>query len=321
MRYLFQRVIHNEHGWISPSSGRLNYADDGGYLKENGFGHEDWNFSNDKCPDGHVYGYTYYIPKHPDGPFNIFFAYYDKGEGWALGGYYEHAQFIESGATFPTAILQRRASEIKDLAANQSLGGEYLGKSIKQLAKRLQSKQDIYRWRVLPENIHRMQQPIRLPTSLTSRFGAYFTRPTELTKDEWDKLVSYSAKFTDRPSEDNYSDGGDIEFPEGTEYEAMHKRRERSRQLVTLAKAQFKSKHGRLYCEACGFDFQKNYGSVGEGFIEAHHIIHVSQLKAGAKTNVSDLALVCSNCHRMLHRKRPWLSIPALRKLLKQASG
>jgi predicted HNH restriction endonuclease len=33
-------------------------------------------------------------------------------------------------------------------------------------------------------------------------------------------------------------------------------------------------------------------------------------------TKVEDIALVCSNCHRMLHRKRHWLSINELKQLL-----
>ncbi|MDJ1631928.1 hypothetical protein QNN00_22945 [Bacillus velezensis] len=31
---------------------------------------------------------------------------------------------------------------------------------------------------------------------------------------------------------------------------------------------------------------------------------------------MSDLILVCSNCHRMLHRKRPWPTIKELRQIL-----
>jgi putative restriction endonuclease len=89
---------------------------------------------------------------------------------------------------------------------------------------------------------------------------------------------------------------------------------------VVLAKENFRRKHGRLFCEACDFDFSRKYGNVGDGFIEVHHITPVSELPPGAKTSVEDLVLVCSNCHRILHRRRPWLTIPGLRVLLKQAS-
>ena len=63
-------------------------------------------------------------------------------------------------------------------------------------------------------------------------------------------------------------------------------------------------------------DLSKTYGDLGEGFIECHHKVPVSELKPGAKTKLSDLAVLCANCHRMLHRRRPWLSVDELRRHL-----
>lgn len=106
-------------------------------------------------------------------------------------------------------------------------------------------------------------------------------------------------------------------FPEGKLKEKLHLARERNQELVRQAKAQAMTRDGSLKCACCGFDFLKNYGEVGRGFIEAHHTKPISQLhEDGEETNVEDLALVCSNCHRMLHRKRPWLKIDELSKLL-----
>jgi predicted HNH restriction endonuclease len=269
---------------------------------------------------GHVHAYMYYQPKDTRGPFNILFATYDKGEGWGLGGFYENASFDIDGATFPSQVLRRRAQELKVLDAAESLGGKYRDKSIGQIADHLKDEAQYYRWRVLSQDVHRMQEPLRLPKALTSRFGAYFTRPTELEKREWNALIAFAANFTDKRPQDDYSDGGDTEFPEGKQYELKHKARERNPKLVIKAKALFKSKHGRLFCEACKFDFKAKYGNIGDGFIEVHHTIPVSEPKSGQKTSIADLALVCSNCHRILHRRRPWLTISALRKLLRQAS-
>ncbi len=318
MRYLFQRVVHNEMGWTGPTSGRVRFTGDGGYLEATGFGHEDWNFSRDICADGNVYGYMYFQPRLSDGPFNIMFATYDRGDGWALCGYYLSATFSEHGAVFPSNVIQRRASELKSLDAVGSLGGGYRGGSVKQIARLLEEEARNYRWRVGLADIHHLQVPVRVPKSLTSRFGAYFTRPTELDRGEWDRLVMLSTDFVNKAREDNYIEGGDVEFPEGREYEVRHKARERNRELVEKAKAQFKSKFGRLFCEACDFDFAAVYGYAGADFIEAHHKIPVSELMPDAKTKISDLAMVCSNCHRMLHYRRPWLTIEALRRLIRQ---
>ena len=48
-------------------------------------------------------------------------------------------------------------------------------------------------------------------------------------------------------------------------------------------------------CEACEFDFEVVYGDRGKGFIECHPTKPASELKAGEKTRLSDVALVCSN--------------------------
>jgi len=78
---------------------------------------------------------------------------------------------------------------------------------------------------------------------------------------------------------------------------------------------------GALRCEACGFDFHETYGKLGEDFIECHHVTPVSELKAGATTRLSDLVVVCSNCHRMLHRRRPWLTAAELRVVVTSDSA
>jgi predicted HNH restriction endonuclease len=44
-------------------------------------------------------------------------------------------------------------------------------------------------------------------------------------------------------------------------------------------------------------------------------------LRAGSKTRAADIALVCSNCHRMLHRRRPWLTMSDLKTLLTSQSA
>ncbi|EOW9267990.1 HNH endonuclease [Vibrio cholerae] len=52
--------------------------------------------------------------------------------------------------------------------------------------------------------------------------------------------------------------------------------------------------------------------------MEAHHIIPLSELCSvdGSKTRLEDLAIVCSNCHRMLHRA-PRIDLCTLREQLK----
>lgn len=106
------------------------------------------------------------------------------------------------------------------------------------------------------------------------------------------------------------------EFPEGKVLSRLHRARERSSALRERAKAAAIKSGKGLVCVVCGFDFAKTYGEVGAGYIECHHTLPVSDLSDGAKTKLKDVALLCSNCHRMVHRRRPWLALGDLRKLL-----
>jgi predicted HNH restriction endonuclease len=114
------------------------------------------------------------------------------------------------------------------------------------------------------------------------------------------------------------SGGIDPEFtaPEAALKVRSHRQRERSRELVTMAKELFQMRNqDRLFCEVCGFDFGETYGAPD--FIEVHHRIPLRDLQPGMKTKLSDLAMVCANCHRMLHRGNPWPSIEELKEKLR----
>jgi len=103
-------------------------------------------------------------------------------------------------------------------------------------------------------------------------------------------------------------------FPEGKEKFKRHRYLERDSKIVRHAKAQRLATTGKLECDVCRLDFARRYGERGRGFIEAHHKIPVSQLGGKKETKAEDLALVCSNCHRMLHRGEPLLTTDQLRE-------
>ncbi len=113
-------------------------------------------------------------------------------------------------------------------------------------------------------------------------------------------------------NEDGFADSAESYMAEeGTAKLRTHLRRERSKSLVDRFKRELTS----LACVVCDFDFARKYGELGRGFIEAHHKIPVAQLRPGALTKLEDLAPVCANCHRMLHRSGG-LSIDELRDRL-----
>lgn len=103
------------------------------------------------------------------------------------------------------------------------------------------------------------------------------------------------------------------EAPEGRVLTRFHRTRERSRKLVEAAKKQALRTRGKLICEACGFDFERTYGPIGLGVIDVHHTKPVHTLIESDVTRVEDLALLCSNCHRIVHSRRRWLSLDEVR--------
>ena len=80
----------------------------------------------------------------------------------------------------------------------------------------------------------------------------------------------------------------------------FHKQRERNQRLAKDAKKY----HGHI-CQVCGFDFGEFYGELGRGYIEAHHLVPISELKRAQEINPKkDMTVICANCHRMIHRER-----------------
>ena len=111
--------------------------------------------------------------------------------------------------------------------------------------------------------------------------------------------------------------GEEEESQEGQILTRVHKLRERDRGLVRRKKESVLKKRSSLSCEVCDFDFEAVYGERGRGFIECHHTKALSELpQEGGRIALSDLSLVCSNCHRMIHKAKPWLSIEELRALV-----
>ncbi|USD26601.1 HNH endonuclease [Flagellimonas marinaquae] len=103
---------------------------------------------------------------------------------------------------------------------------------------------------------------------------------------------------------------------EGEVIYKLHKYRERNPKITKVKKDKYFKENGKLDCEVCSFDFFQTYGKLGKGFIECHHRTPISELEPNSKTKLSDLALVCSNCHRMLHREINTLSIEALKAII-----
>ncbi|MEZ8547374.1 HNH endonuclease [Vibrio sp. T3Y01] len=78
------------------------------------------------------------------------------------------------------------------------------------------------------------------------------------------------------------------------------------------------SHHGAS-CKVCDINFVQTYGNLGAGFIHVHHIVPISEICNEYEIDpVNDLVPVCPNCHAMLHRKTPPLTVEQLREITRK---
>ena len=104
----------------------------------------------------------------------------------------------------------------------------------------------------------------------------------------------------------------DLEVLEGRRVSVTHVRYERDPKVVADKRRAVLEATGKLACEVCGFDSGATYGPNGDGFCEVHHR---NPLFNGERaTSLADLAVVCANCHRIVHRAG--LSVQALHLLV-----
>lgn len=96
----------------------------------------------------------------------------------------------------------------------------------------------------------------------------------------------------------------------------LHRSRESKLRNAKIQDA-LRNNAGRLRCEVpgCGFDFAATYGALGNCFAVVHHLVPLSEAEAsGVKNSLKDLAVVCANCHAMIHRGGECRAMPKLIK-------
>lgn len=137
-------------------------------------------------------------------------------------------------------------------------------------------------------------------------------------KDKESKSFESCSTTIGREHSDEIAPMQDIDLPEiptieGRKKLVMHLKCERSPGLVSAKKAAVIAAGGTLACEACAFKFEDQYGELGKTYCEVHHLkpLAGNQLQV---TTLDDLAILCSNCHRMIHRTSPMLSVEMFRE-------
>lgn len=119
--------------------------------------------------------------------------------------------------------------------------------------------------------------------------------------------LKFNSKFTQDVEETyvNYGEEGSKQTKIATSYERNPRLRAECIRI-----------HG-CTCAICGFDFEKEYGVLGQNFCHVHHIIPLSEVGENHKVSPQDdLIPVCPNCHAMLHKTKPALQPKELRQIL-----
>ncbi len=115
-----------------------------------------------------------------------------------------------------------------------------------------------------------------------------------------------------------YSDGSFIDDFNNSDFESkqlrLHWRIERRTSLSKKVK-----KRKGYKCEACEMKFTEKYGEIGKKFIEAHHLKPISELGIGKfKVDLeNDFAVLCSNCHSMIHKLDDPSNLAELKRIIK----
>jgi hypothetical protein len=113
----------------------------------------------------------------------------------------------------------------------------------------------------------------------------------------------------------------EITGKEGRILTRVHAYRERDRKFAATAKKYYKTKNGgQLWCVACDLKPESLYDDRGERCIEAHHLIPIEELQPDSIVHVDEMAMVCASCHRVIHSRKPCLTIDEVRALRPQAA-
>ena len=149
---------------------------------------------------------------------------------------------------------------------------------------------------------------------------AWFSQRITVGKSQWGQLFDrerIGGAWAYRPrKEEPLATDPEIEISriEGELRLYTHRRKERDRALRT------KKIEARLAaglepcCEACGITTNGAFPGLNGEILEVHHRLPLSASSGPVATALSDLALLCPNCHRAIHKTRPLFNVENFRE-------
>lgn len=149
--------------------------------------------------------------------------------------------------------------------------------------------------------------------------GIYLSRCTDNLNGLIEQALGVEEAVADKPRHEKLR--AHEEYAEGLRYSKERHFWTRNPTLARRAK-----EHYGMACQACGFKFASAYGKLGEGYIECHHLNPVSdrperEWAESVRTALTEVRVLCANCHRVVHRTRPALSLEALMTAIEKAGA
>ena len=311
MHYKLHRIAPNSEGWNRPSPGRLGAPGAGSYVRENGFGYEDWNFAYRLARDGTMLGYTRARParKFMGDEFRIILATYDFGVGWRAVGYYDGASYKEFPPVHLEPVIDLMASEVFQLAQKKELASRYNTMTQADIRAEM-AEENKHSFEIPVEKVVVFKTPVQIDAGTFAPGRQRMEVSFDLSEQQFDTIIAGATPII-------FASAGSREFEEGGRRLRRHYAIERNQLLITAFKRGLHS----FACTICAFNFEADYGEIGKQFIECHHTRPLAQMNPdGDTTSPDELIAVCSNCHRMLHRHDTLVTADALRRMRREAN-
>lgn len=155
--------------------------------------------------------------------------------------------------------------------------------------------------------------------SVASNMVAWFSQQITVERSTWSEFFdrerrggawAYRPKTAISPP---IAPDAELSVVEGDPRLFFHLRRERDPKIVRAKLKAALAVNGRIQCEACGFATQVTFPGLSGEVCEVHHRLPLGSASELVETRLEDLALLCANCHRAIHRTNPIMSVEEFR--------
>lgn len=164
---------------------------------------------------------------------------------------------------------------------------------------------------------HILRLPKPLPLSRFTKLNGVPPQP-----HKWPYTIAWPPRGYRRELLPPEALADEVSSLEGEERRRMIRHRYREARLRQAKIDAVLSATGSLRCEvvSCGFDFRATYGVLGATYAHVHHLLPLAA-HVPTRRGIGDLAIVCANCHAMIHRNGVCRGLAEVERAMKRAKS